>query len=90
MPRRANRTRRGHNTPGCAWAPRRALVGCAPLGVAPRCFFGPLVVFWSKKIHKKCPYVWTPFCIDYLRCKNMQKTTTGTWHYVNRLVPKMI
>ena len=20
--------------------------------------------------------------------KNMQKTTTGTWHYVNRLVPK--
>ena len=22
--------------------------------------------------------------------KNMQKLTTGTWHYVNRLVPKMI
>ena len=22
--------------------------------------------------------------------KNMQKTTTGTWHYVDRLVPKMI
>ena len=30
------------------------------------------------------------FCLILISCdvKNMQKTATGTWHYVNRLVPK--
>ena len=38
---------------------------CSPLST-PRCFFGPLDVFWSKKIHKKFRCVWTPFGIDFL------------------------
>ena len=45
--------RGGHNPPGRAWAPRRALVGCAPLGAPLRYFLGPLDVFWSKKIPQK-------------------------------------
>ena len=48
--------RGGHNPPRCA------LVGCAPLGAPPRCFSGPLGVFWSIKIPQKvllCSYsVW--------------------------------
>jgi len=43
-----------------------------------------------QKISVKFRCIWTPFDIDFLRCKNMQKTATGTWHYVNRLVAKMI
>src|SRR3990170_8112655 len=41
--------RGGHNPPGCAWAPRRAQVGCAPLGEPLWYFFGPSCVFWSRK-----------------------------------------
>ena len=32
----------------------------------PRGWAGPLVVFWSIKIHKKFRGVWTPFDIDFL------------------------
>ena len=32
--------------------------------------------------------IWTPFDIDFPQCKKHGKTATGTWHYVNRLVPK--
>ena len=41
-----------------------------------------------EKIHKKFCCVSTLFVIDFLRSKKQAKTTTGTWHYVNRLVPK--
>ena len=51
-------------------------------------FFGPLDVFWSKKISKKFHCIWTPFGIDFLRCKKQAKTASCTRHYVNRLVPK--
>ena len=80
--------RGGHNPPGCAWGPRHALVSCAPLGLPLRYFFSPLDVFWSKKIHKKFRCVWTLFGTDILRSKKQAKTTIGTGHYVNRLVPK--
>ena len=39
-----------------------------------------------QKVSLRLDSVWYHF----LRCKNMQKTTTGTGHYVNKLVPKMI
>ena len=42
-----------HNPPGRAWAPRRAQVGCAPLGAPLWYFFGPTCVFLSKKILQK-------------------------------------
>ena len=41
-----------------------------------------------EKITKKFGCVWTPFDIDFLRCKKQAKTTTGAGHCVNRLVPK--
>ena len=41
-----------------------------------------------EKISKKIRCVWTPFGIDFLRCKNKQKIATDTGHYVNKLVPK--
>ena len=41
-----------------------------------------------EKISKKFRCIWTPSDIDYMRSKKMQNTATGTWHYVNRLVPK--
>jgi membrane protease YdiL (CAAX protease family) len=50
-------------------ASRRALVSWAHLGPPLRYFFGPLDVFWSKKNSKKFCCVWTPFGIDFLRCK---------------------
>ena len=45
--------RGGHNQPGCAWALRRAPVGCAPLGAPLWYFLGPTGVFWSRKILQK-------------------------------------
>ena len=39
-----------------------------------------------EKIHKNFCYVWTPFDIDFLRCKKQAKNSN--WHWVNRLVPK--
>ena len=47
-----------------------------------------LVSSGPEKIHKKFHCVWTPFGTDILRSKKQAKTSTGTWHYVNRLVPK--
>ena len=43
---------------------------------------GPLKIFI--KFHG----IWTLFDIDFLCCKKHGKTVAGTWHYVNRLVPK--
>ena len=89
---RAKRQFRGHPR----WAqPTWARLGpqarpsglCSPRST-PRCFPGPLDVFWPKKILKKFHYVWTPFGLISSNVKNKQKTTTGAGHYVNRLVPK--
>ena len=77
-----------HKTPGLAWRPRRALVGSAHLRAPLWYFFGPPGVFWSRKNPQKFRYVWTPFGIDCLWSKKQAKTTTGTGHHVNRLVPK--
>jgi len=38
-----------------------------------------------RKVSLRLDSVWYWFSVMY---KNMQKTATGTWHYVNRLVPK--
>ena len=81
-------TRRNPMGQSCTWggAPRgtqptsvrhppwRAQVGCAHLGY----LFGPLDVFWSKKISKKIRCIWTQFGIDFLRSKNMQN---NNWHW---------
>ena len=85
---RAGGHRGGHNPPGHAWASRHALVSCAHLGLPLWYFFGPLDVFWSKKVHKS----FTAFglCLVFIFCelKNKQKIASGTRHYINRLVPK--
>ena len=45
-------------------------------------------------VHKKSTKCFSAFGLRLvsISCdvKNMQKIATGTWHYVNRLVPKMI
>jgi len=55
----------------------------------------PLVLPWPNLCfvgQKKSPKCFAAFGLRLvlISCdvKNMQKTTTGTWHYVNRLVPK--
>ena len=65
--------RGGHNPPGRAWASWRALVGASPLEALLRCFLGPLDVFWPKNILWEFRCVWTPFDIDFLRCKKHGK-----------------
>ena len=55
----------------------------------PRCFSVPLDVFWSKKSPKSFAAFGLRLVLISCDAKNMQKTTTSTWHYVNRLVPKM-
>ena len=72
-------TRGGHNPPGRAWAPRRTLVGCAPLGAPLWYFLGRSCVFRSKKISKKFHCVWTLFGIDFLRSKKQAKNSN--WHW---------
>ena len=67
-----------HNPRGRAGAPRGSLVSCAHPGLPLRYFFGLLDVFWSKKIHKKFRCVWTPFGIDFLRCK--KHAENSNWH----------
>ena len=78
----------GDNQPGHAWAPRRTLVGCAPLG-APQVLLWPIL---GVLVHKKTPKSFTVFglCLILISCdvKNKQKTATGTRQWVNRLVPK--
>ena len=67
--------RGGHNPPGCARGPWRALVGCAPPGAAQAHWIpsGP------EKISKKLRGVWTLFDIDFLRCKKQAKNSN--WHW---------
>ena len=81
-------TRGGHNPPGRAWASWRALVGCALLWAPP----GTARAHNVPSSPKKSPWSFVAFGLRLIliSCdvKNMQKTTTSTWHYVNRLVPK--
>ena len=92
---RAKRRPRGHPR----WAqPTRARLGllgrpgglCLPRGT-PQAQPGPVVFLLS---HKNSPWSFVAFGLRLILIsrdvKNMQKTTTGTWHYVNRLVPKII
>ena len=51
-------------------------------------FFVPLDVFWFKKISKSFTAFGLRLVLISCGVKNKQKTTTGTGHYVNRLVPK--
>ena len=90
---RAKRRSGGHPR----WAqPNRAHLGllarpgglCSPRST-PRRSQGPLCSFWSKKISVKFRCV-CHLVLIFCDVKNMKKTATGTWHYVNRLVPKMI
>ena len=45
---------------------------------------------YSKKISISFYSIWTPFDMDFLRNKNMQQTGTGTGHWINMLVPKIV
>ena len=91
---RAKRRSGGHPR----WAqPTKALLGllARPGGLSPPRDSTPpgatraqLLPFGTYKIIVKLRGIWTLSDIDFLRCKNMRKTGTDTWHYVNRLVPK--
>ena len=74
-------TRGGHNPSGRAWVSWRALVGCSPLGAPPP--LGAAQAHWVpsglEKISKKLCCVWTPFDIDFLRCKKQAKN--NNWHW---------
>ena len=61
---------------------------CSPRST-PRCFSSPLDVFWNKKNSTKS-FAAFGLRLLLISCdvKNMQKIATGTWHHVNRLVPK--
>ena len=89
---RAKRWFRGHpRSAQPIWArlgPQVRPGGCCPPWSTPRCFPGPLDVFWPKKSSKS--FSTFGLCLVLISCdvKNMQKTATDTWHYVNRLVPK--
>ena len=80
--------RGGHNTLGRAWAPRRAQVGFDPSGHPSGNFLAHCMSSGPKKSPKS--FVAFGLCLVLIFCKvkNKQKTTAGTWHYVNRLVPK--
>ena len=80
---------RGEQHPsGRARRPRHALVGAAPLEHPLRCFLGPLTFFWPKKSSRSFVAFGLYLILISYNVKNMQKTTTSTGHYVNRLVPK--
>ena len=54
--------------------------------------FGTSLAHWMSSGPKKSTKSFSTFGLRLvlISCdvKNMQKTTTGTWHYVNRLVPE--
>ena len=68
--------------------PQARPCGLCPLGAPLWYFFGPLVVFWSKRIlQKKSLHFGLRLILISCEVKNKQKIATGTGHYVNRLVP---
>ena len=74
---------RGRHNP-----PVRAKVGCAPLRAPLWYFFGLTGVRVKKNSPESFVVFGIHFVLIFCDVKNMQKTATGTWHYVNRLVPK--
>ena len=78
-------TRVGGNPPPGTWA---CLV--APSGTVSRWFFFPKIIY----IPKKSPSVFIPFGLRliwiFCETKNMQQIGTGTGHWINMLVPKII
>ena len=77
---------------GAPGGARRALVGFAHLGGLPHSLFGTSVAHWMSSGPKKSTKSFAAFglLLILISCnvKNKQKRETGTWHYVNRLVPK--
>ena len=71
--------------PGPLGAPRCLVVTLGPL-------FGTSLAHWMSSSPKKSTKSFTAFGLRLvlISCdvKIKQKTATGTWHYVNRLVPK--
>ena len=61
---------------------------CPPRGT-PQARPGPVLF---RLAHNNSPYSFraSRLSLIFIFCdvKNMEKTATGTWHYVNRLVPK--
>ena len=76
--------RSGHEGPGRAPHPR------GPLGHRLALILLPKIHMYSKTIYGSFYPVWTPFDMDFLRNKIMQKTGTGTGHWINMLVPKIV
>ena len=52
--------------------------------------FLPKNHIYSKKISVSFYPVWTPFDMVIYETKNMQQTGTGTGHWINMLVPKIV
>ena len=63
---------------------------CPPRGT-PQAQPGPVVFLLAHK-NSLWSFVACGLRLILISChvKNMKKTATGTWHYVNRLVPKMM
>ena len=66
-------TRGGHTPPGRARRPWRALVGCPLLRTPPGATRAHIFPFGPEKIIVKFRAIWTPFDIDFLRCKKTWK-----------------
>ena len=63
--------------------------GCRTPWSTPRCFLGPLDVFWPKNSWRSFAAFGLRLILISCNVKNKQKkTATGTGHWVNRLVPK--
>ena len=80
-PTRVRGAPRGAGAPPASWPPR------APSRVN---FSSKKSYIFQKKLSVNFYPVWTPFDMDILRNKNMQQTRTGTGHWINMLVPKII
>ena len=63
--------------------------GLSPPQDSPQVHPGPNIFLL---VHKKSPWSFVEFglrlILIFCDVKNMEKIATGTWHYVNRLVPK--
>ena len=64
------------------------LVGCDPLELPSGTFLAHWMSFGPKKSTKSFAAFGLRLVLISCDVKNMQKTATGTWHYVNRLLPK--
>ena len=62
--------------------------GLCPLEAPPGASLDHMVSSGPKKISVKFRGVWTRLILIFYDVKDKQKIATGTWHWVNRLVPK--